>query len=198
VDDIVKQAMEKWPNVPHCYHWLALDGRGAWRMRDERTQALNLPGDKLVRGPLIDFINRNYTCDDRGRWYFQNGPQRVYVDLDSTPYIARTDPESGFLLHTGTPFQPDSAWITENGRLVLESGGVPAMVDDRDTAEWLPNVRSGGKSVRDDVFLSLLETASGGTPFDGTLLIRDAELPLHFIPADRLADRFRYVPRPEP
>ena len=28
MDDIVKQAMAKWPNVPHCYGWLALDARG--------------------------------------------------------------------------------------------------------------------------------------------------------------------------
>ena len=39
MDDIVKQAMAKWPNVPHCYGWLALDARGDWRMRDERPSA---------------------------------------------------------------------------------------------------------------------------------------------------------------
>jgi hypothetical protein len=38
MDDIVKQAMAKWPNVPYCYGWLALDARGAWRMRDEAAQ----------------------------------------------------------------------------------------------------------------------------------------------------------------
>ena len=30
MDDIVKQAMAKWPNVPHCYGWLGLDARGNW------------------------------------------------------------------------------------------------------------------------------------------------------------------------
>ena len=25
MDDIVKQALAKWPNVPDCYGWLALD-----------------------------------------------------------------------------------------------------------------------------------------------------------------------------
>ena len=38
MDDIVKQAMAKWPNVPHCYGWLALDARGDWRMRDEAAR----------------------------------------------------------------------------------------------------------------------------------------------------------------
>ena len=39
MDDIVKAAMRKWPNVPHCYGWLALDARGDWYMRDEPAQA---------------------------------------------------------------------------------------------------------------------------------------------------------------
>ncbi|HZW22256.1 DUF2946 family protein, partial [Noviherbaspirillum sp.] len=47
MDEIVKQAMAKWPNVPHCYGWLALDARGNWRMRDDRAQKLNLAGDRI-------------------------------------------------------------------------------------------------------------------------------------------------------
>ena len=39
MDDIVKAALKKWPNVPDCYGWLALDARGDWYMRDDRTQA---------------------------------------------------------------------------------------------------------------------------------------------------------------
>ena len=87
MDDIVKQALAKWPDVPNCYGWLALDARGHWRMRDERAQHLHLPGDKLTNAALVGFINRNYAADERGCWYFQNGPQRVYVNLEATPYI---------------------------------------------------------------------------------------------------------------
>ena len=39
MDEIVKAALKKWPNVPHCYGWLALDARGDWYMRDDRIQA---------------------------------------------------------------------------------------------------------------------------------------------------------------
>jgi hypothetical protein len=85
MDDIVKQAMAKWPNVPHCYGWLALDARGNWRMRDEAAQQADSAGDKLNNATLVGFINRNYAHDDAGRWYFQNGPQRVYVNLEATP-----------------------------------------------------------------------------------------------------------------
>jgi len=99
MDDIVKQAMAKWPNVPHCYNWLGLDARGNWYMRDDRTQALGsfgsgLPGAKgsmLKHEKLIDFIERNYSVDAQGCWYFQNGPQRVYVELEATAFIWRVD-----------------------------------------------------------------------------------------------------------
>jgi len=40
MDDIVKAALKKWPNVPHCHGWLALDARGDWYLRDADTQAL--------------------------------------------------------------------------------------------------------------------------------------------------------------
>lgn len=39
MDDIVKQALAKWPNVPDCYGWLGLDARGRWFMRDDAAQA---------------------------------------------------------------------------------------------------------------------------------------------------------------
>ena len=99
MDDIVKQAMAKWPNVPHCYSWLGLDARGNWYMRDDRTQdigsfASGLAGAKgsmLKHEKLIDFIERNYGADAHGCWYFQNGPQRVYVELEATPFVWRVD-----------------------------------------------------------------------------------------------------------
>jgi len=39
MDDIVRQALAKWPNVPDCYGWLGLDARGNWFMRDDSVQA---------------------------------------------------------------------------------------------------------------------------------------------------------------
>ena len=76
MDDIVKQALAKWPNVPDCYGWLGLDARGDWYMRDDRVQAqgsfLQSKGSRLQHDKLIDFIGRNYEPDAHGRWYFQN------------------------------------------------------------------------------------------------------------------------------
>ena len=39
MDDIVKQAMAKWPNVPACAGWLGLGARGDWYLRDAAAQA---------------------------------------------------------------------------------------------------------------------------------------------------------------
>jgi hypothetical protein len=196
MDEIVKQAMAKWPNVPHCFGWLALDARGGWRMRDERSQALKLAGDKISNPALLGFINRNYTHDEKGRWYFQNGPQRVYVNLEATPFIARTDPVHGFVLHSGDVLKRiDAAWLTEAGQLVLKSGEAIALVDDRDMAQCLPQLRIGGATASDDQLLNWLSTAGNV----GTLLLEHegTHVPVAHIQRDAIAGQFGFVPAPQ-
>ena len=129
MDDIVKQAMAKWPNVPHCYGWLGLDARGNWYMRDDGAQALGgfasgVPGSKgslLQHEKLIEFIQRNYTVDDEGQWYFQNGPQRVYVELEATPWIWRVNADFSIAAHDGRLAQWHACWMGENGWLYCET-----------------------------------------------------------------------------
>ena len=196
MDEIVKQAMAKWPNVPHCYGWLALDARGGWRMRDERAQALQLPGDRITNAALLGFINRNYTHDEKGRWYFQNGPQRVYVNLDATPYIARTDPAHGFLLHTGDTFaSPEAAWLTETGQLILEGAGKVAMLDDRDLAQVIPNLRIGGLPLGDAQLLDWLSEEQNEKAM--TLDHHGQSLPVRRISAKAIAEHFGFVRVPQ-
>ena len=66
MDDIVAAALKKWPNVPHCYGWLALDARGDWYMRDDRTQAAGpfprVKGSRIEHEKLREFIARNYAA----------------------------------------------------------------------------------------------------------------------------------------
>ncbi len=163
MDEIVRQAMAKWPDVPHCYGWLALDARGAFRMRDEAAQAAHAPGDVIRHPALLSFIHRNYLQDERGCWYFQNGPQRVYVELESTPFIARTDPVHGFVTHDGVPLDGiQQAWMTEEGRLVLKAGDRLAMVDDRDLGDCLSLLRIDGRLVEDIVLMDWLSAPHAG------------------------------------
>ena len=161
MDEIVKAALQKWPNVPHCYGWLALDARGAWRMRDERTQALNLPGDKVRNEALVGFINRNYQHDQQGRWFFQNGPQRVYVDLETTPYIAHTL-DNDFVLHTGVPLADiNKVFLSAEGQLFLCAGEILAQVDDRDLATCLGKLTVNGKPASEQKLMMWLENIDG-------------------------------------
>jgi hypothetical protein len=194
MDDIVKQAMAKWPNVPYCYGWLALDARGNWRMRDERAQHLDLPGDKLTNAALVGFIVRNYLHDERGCWYFQNGPQRVYLNLETTPFVARTDPAQGFVLHTGAPLSDiEAAFITEAGELILQSGEVVAQLDDRDAAAVLATLEADGKPVADEALLAWIE---GGTGLVPALPLTGRNIPLQRIAREAVPARFGFVRTP--
>jgi hypothetical protein len=151
MDDIVKAALKKWPNVPHCYDWLALDARGDWYMRDDRIQHAGpfpqVKGSKIIHDKLKAFIERNYLCDEAGQWFFQNGPQRVYLTLEITPWVVRirrqegaalsdvSDALQGFVLetHTGEPItQVRETLIDELGRLYVVSEHGPGLVHSMD------------------------------------------------------------------
>lgn len=127
MDDIVKQAMVKWPHVPACLGWLALDARGDWYLRDERAQAAGAfasgaPGAKgarLEHRGLIEFIGRNYAPDANGCWYFQNGPQRVFVELEATPLVWRVQADFSVLDHMGRSAQVQRCLLDEHGLLYL-------------------------------------------------------------------------------
>jgi hypothetical protein len=127
MDEIVKQALKKWPNVPHCYDWLALDARGDWYMRDDRVRAAGpfpqVKGSRILHEKLREFIERNYLHDEAGSWFFQNGPQRVYVELEAAPWVWRLQASGGaapsITSHTGLAGRFESAWLDESGRLLL-------------------------------------------------------------------------------
>lgn len=129
MDDIVKAALAKWPNVPHCHGWLALDARGDWYLRDDATQAAGpfpqAKGSRVVHDKLREFIERNYAADEDGGWFFQNGPQRVYVELEAAPWVWRlhavddTAAAPEVRSHTGRIAQVDGAWLDEQGRVFL-------------------------------------------------------------------------------
>ena len=193
MDDIVIQAMAKWPNVPHCYGWLALDARGNWRMRDEAAQRVNGPGDKLANATLVGFINRNYAHDDQGRWFFQNGPQRVYVNLEATPYIARTDPAQGFVLQTGAALPAlDAAFMTEAGAVLLQAGEIVAQLDDRDVAQVLGRMELGGRAVSDEALVAWLEDDAE----ELTLVTGGQRVRVERLATEALPRRFGYVQLP--
>ena len=147
MDDIVRQAIAKWPNVPHCYGWLGLDDRGNWYMRDDRVQAAGpfpqAKGSLLRHEKLVDFIHRNYESDPRGQWFFQNGPQRVYVELQATPWILRVGAGGQVSTHTGAPAQVKACFVDEEGRLYLETDRGFGLVHTQDIVQASELVEAG-------------------------------------------------------
>jgi hypothetical protein len=128
MDDIVKAALKKWPNVPACRGWLALDARGDWYMRDDRTQAAGpfpqSKGSCIRHDKLREFIARNYEADADGCWYFQNGPQKVFVELEAAPLVLGVQRGEGGVFHvethTGQAVESiEAALVDEAGRLFL-------------------------------------------------------------------------------
>ncbi len=194
MDDIVKKAIAKWPNVPHCYGWLGLDARGAWRMRDERAQHLGLAGERVVHPALLGFIARNYSADAQGRWFFQNGPQRVYLNLEATPFIVRTDPQAGLILHTGEALgKIEQAFLTDQGTLIVCSGDKVAQLDDRDGAFMLAQLEIDSAPVPDQTLLDWL----GGAPAPLTLRVAGQRVELTRIAHEQVARQFGFVRHPE-
>lgn len=128
MDEIVLRALARWPGVPEVYGWLALDRRGAWRLKNPSGGAFERIGNRALR----EFIGRNYAADARGRWFFQNGPQRVYVRLAYTPLVVHL--EGGLLVdQCGQAFgTPAGFWLDDEGSMVLAGTRGAALVDDRD------------------------------------------------------------------
>jgi Protein of unknown function (DUF2946) len=129
MDDIVKAALQKWPNVPAVYGWLALDARGDWYLRDELVQAAGrfpeVKGSRIEHDKLKEFIHRNYEVDERGCWFFQNGPQRVYIELEAAPFIWRLSEGAGgepqVQSHSGFSARVSGSWLDQAGRLFLQT-----------------------------------------------------------------------------
>jgi len=142
MDDAVIRAMAKWPDVPDVHGWLKLDRRGNWRIRTgspEGSPDFGLVGNLALK----EFIARNYIADSRGRWYFQNGPQRVFVQLAYAPYVFRI--LAGAVMdHCGRPVERiDGAWVDEEGSLLLGARGSIGLLDDRDLGLLADQVAAG-------------------------------------------------------
>ncbi|HYG42658.1 MAG TPA: DUF2946 family protein, partial [Bordetella sp.] len=134
MDSSVKAALAKWPDVPAVYGWLSLDERGRWRLHPDGDAADGGPGDSITNTQILEFIGRNYEGDEQGRWYFQNGPQRVYLRLDAAPYLLRrADDGIGLTTHTGLPVHAVAAWwLDDTGRLYAQADAGPAMIEGRE------------------------------------------------------------------
>src|SRR5690606_37066637 len=150
MDASVLAALQRWPNVPAVYGWLSLDERGTWRLHPAGDGVEGGRGESISSPQIIAFINRNYDSDAHGNWFFQNGPQRVYVRVDAAPFILRlAGDSSGFETHTGLPVKNVSQWLLDDqGRLFAGTEHGAAITDNRDLAPVLELLRTpDGKAL---------------------------------------------------
>ena len=140
MDDAVVRSLARWPNVPAVYGWLELDRRGNWRIKGERI------GNPAFR----DFISRNYAADERGCWYFQNGPQRVYVALAYTPFVLHYEGERLFD-HCGAPAEALETSLDDEGSVLIRASQGIGLLDDRDLARYADSGESLPRISRIDV-----------------------------------------------
>lgn len=156
--------MARWPDVPDVYGWLSLTERGQWRLHP-RADALREPasaGEPISSAQIVQFIDRNYACDEHGRWFFQNGPQRVYARLDAAPYILSTaDPGQGLRTHNGLQAGPVAGWwLDDGGRLYARCACGPGLIAGRDAA----SVMEGLYTLQGQTLLDALEQRGGTEP----------------------------------
>lgn len=211
MDPAVQNAMQRWPNVPAVYGWLSLDARGRWHLHEAGDAQSGGPGGVVTNAQLINFISRNYACDSDGNWFFQNGPQRVYVRVDAAPWVLRLRDGSSATLetHTGLEVRLVQRWLVdEQGRIFAQLPEGGAMVVDRDLAglaellcnpqgqpllEWLEQ-RLTETVVQSNPTTASLTVEANLTPVDGSL----PPAPLVFVVAEQVPHELGYVANPTP
>jgi len=143
--------MARWPRVPAVYGWLSLDRRGNWQLREPDGRF-----GRIGNAALRDIIARNYAPDERGCWYFQNGPQRVFAALAYTPFVLHYRGAS-LVDQCGAAVAAQETFVDEEGSVLMRVPRGVGLLDDRDLdtfasqhAEWasLPRVHSGEVEVR--------------------------------------------------
>ena len=122
-----------WPRQLEVYGWLSLDRRGYWSIK----------GNKVRNAKLTKFISDNYHVDDNGRFFFQNGPQRVFVSIDLAPYILNVMYSNplDLVTHNGIRVQTiNQAWFDNEMNLFICWDNLIGAINDRDNPHLFENL----------------------------------------------------------
>lgn len=179
--------MLRWPNVPACYGWLSLDRRGQWRMR----------GEPVAHAGLAAFLNRQYGRDEHGNYFVQNGPQRVFVELDYTPWVLRLASENTLQTHTGESVEDiRAAAFDEEGNLLLEFPDGIALLCDRDLPALLDCLcQADGHAIDDAALLDLMQLVPGSLSAL-KLCWNDKHIPIRLLHRAEVSQRYSFIPTP--
>lgn len=187
MDDWVERALARWPNVPALFGWLRLNQRGQWLIQD----------GVITNQRIIDVMGRNYDCDEHGRWFFQNGPQRGYVALDYTPLVLFAQPDDGLLTHTRLPVtQTTTALLDQTGALVLNTEHGPGVLSDHDLDWALDRLRAADDDTEAAIEKAL--TQPDGSVTSLTLNAPGGNVPIQRCDAHNIPDMLGFVREPAP
>ena len=189
MDADVLAAIARWPNVPAVYGWLSLTARGEWRLR----------GERIENAAIRDFFGRNYAADAHGGWHVQNGPQRVYVALEATPWIYRLDGQ-GISTHTGSrPTRCEGAALVNDGRLLLLTELGCGLIDDRDSTRCLDSLTdSVGRPLSADGLARWIEGDDSVALDPACLGLEGRRQRVVHLRTDELPAMFGFVRNPPP
>jgi hypothetical protein len=192
MDEHVLRGMARWPDVPAVFGWLGLDRRGNWLLQ----------GEPIANPTVTAYIGRNYERDGAGRWFFQNGPQRVYVDLEYTPFVYRALNAGGEPLrietHTGTHAAAlCGAWIDEHGALLVETEHGVGVVHDRDLEATLPAlVDADGNALGEDALENAMTLMQEGHAAPAWIRLGASNVRVEPMRSTEVPKRFGYVAHP--
>jgi hypothetical protein len=186
MDEAVLASLARWPNVPSVHGWLSLDRRGNWRLR----------GEPVRHAGLAAFIARNYASTATGDWYFQNGPQRVYVALDYAPWVLSWHATAELSCHTGIPaHSPSRAWLDDQGNVLVEFAGGIGLICDQDLQAILPRFSGTGA---EDAAQAIEQFLADPLHRPLWLDLGQGAVPVGFIQARDVPTRFAFNPGPAP
>jgi hypothetical protein len=171
-------------------------------MRDEFAQQNKLPGQVITHRALNEFISRNYACDSLGRYFFQNGPQRVFITLDATPWIVRITPsENGLELisQCNNPIEASGALSDEKGNIYIFGKVTQLTYKEKNVEQFSKEDCQTVALLHDhdlDHFSRLAKLHEEACSFGGSWEWQGKQLPLDPIHSEELAARFKFITRP--
>lgn len=210
MDQSVLDAVKRWPDVPAVYGWLSLTARGEWKLHPMGDAQSGFPGQGISNTQILGFIDRNYASEPDGAWFFQNGPQRVYVRLDAAPLIVHVDPTSQALItHHKKTVHRVSRWLCdETGQLYAQTDCGPCRIDDRDLLTLGEVLRTPKGVSLLDVFDQLPERSPQvASPGETDILLSDPHkrylaltepVPFGFVASEIIPQAMRFIPNPGP
>jgi hypothetical protein len=183
----VLKAMQRWPNVPALFDWLRLDRRGRWLVQ----------GETISHPRIIETINQNYGHDEHGRWYFQNGPQRGYMELEYAPFVLRRESD-GFVTHNGLRVErPTQAVLDEVGTLSLATEHGLGEVYGGDLDWVLERLSIDDEALDEEAIAELLDLPSR-TETNAVLALGHERLPVVRVDSADLPEVFGFARQPKP